>query len=206
VLATLDDLRILCLLETTQKIWLDILVGRIPQVWECENVLVDRQYGFRQGQGCEWLTLQVINALEEAEEVSTEIHGTSWDIRIAFDTISKPILQMSWQWLGVPESIAKYIVDLGKDSLTILLTPHAMYILSNKGISAFNTDTSSTTTARGFLPVTGNSQGDTPSPTNWNASLDPLLRALHALMIRMNNKLRPLENTPYADEFFSILA
>jgi len=67
----------------------------------------------------------VINALEEAEEVSTEFHGFSWDIRNAFDTISKPILQMSWQRLGVPERVAKYIVDMGKECLTISLTPHA---------------------------------------------------------------------------------
>ena len=109
--ATLDDLRPLCLLETTRKIWLGILVGRIVVVWESDQVLAPGQYGFRQGRGCEGPTTQVLNALEEAEEVGTEIHGSSWDIRRAFDTISKPILQMSWQRLGVPETIAKYIVD-----------------------------------------------------------------------------------------------
>ena len=86
---------------------------------------------------------------------------------------------MSWQRLGVPERIAKYIVEMDKDCLTIPLTPHAMYILNKKGLQAFTTDKSTTISARGFIPATGKSQGDTTSPTNWKASLNVLLRALH---------------------------
>ena len=89
---TPDDLRPLCLLETTKKIWMGIIVGRIVNAWDDEKVLASGQYGFLQGRGREGLTIQVINALEEAEEVGTEIHGSSWDIRRAFDSIRKPIL------------------------------------------------------------------------------------------------------------------
>ena len=204
-------MRPLCLIETTRKIWLGILVGRIVQVWESEDVLAAGQYGFRQGRGCEGPTTQVVNALEEAEEASTEIHGSSWDIRRAFDTVSKPILQMSWQRLGVPEKIAKYIIDMDKECLTVPLTPHTMFILSTKGLQAVNTEKSSPASARGFFPVTGTSQGDTPSPTNWNASLDVLPRALHAIdptpfLVRTETSLSPLENTAYADDLFSISA
>ena len=137
-LATLEDLRPISLLETTRKIWMGIIVGRIVSVWETDNVLADGQYGFRKNKGCEAPTIQVLNALEEAEEAGTEIHGSSWDIKRAFDSVSKPILQMSWQRLGVPRHIAKYIVDLDKECLTIPLTPHAMRIMSNNGLSSFN--------------------------------------------------------------------
>ena len=207
--ATLEDLRPLCLIETTRKIWLGIIVGRIVTVWETDKVLAEGQYGFRQGRGCEGPTLQVVNVLEDAEEVSTEIHGSSLDIRRAFDTISKPILLMSWQRLGVPERIAKLIVDMDKDCLTILLTPHAMHILNTKGITALGTDPTTSSTARGFFPATGTSQGDTPSPVNWNASLDVLLRALHAIdptpfFVRTNDNIHPLDDTAYADDLFSI--
>jgi len=65
-LATLEDLRPISLLETTRKIWMGITVGRIVSVWETDNVLADGQYGFRKNKGCEALTLQVLNALEEA--------------------------------------------------------------------------------------------------------------------------------------------
>jgi len=131
----LNDLRPISLLETTRKIWMGIIVGRIVGVWESGNVLAEGQYGFRKYRGCKAPTLQVINALEEAEEAGTEIHGSSWDIKRAFDSVSKPILQMSWQRLGI---IAKYIVDLDKDCLTISLTPHAMRIISSKDLDYFD--------------------------------------------------------------------
>jgi hypothetical protein len=102
-LATLDDLRPISLIETTRKLWMGIIVGWIVEVWEEHEVLSPGQYGFRRGRGCESATIQVINALEDAEENSTEIHGSSWDIKRAFDTIRKPILQMSWERLGVPK-------------------------------------------------------------------------------------------------------
>ena len=52
---------------------------------------------------------------------------------------------------------------------------------------------------------------DTPSTTNWNASLDILLRALHAIdsalfLVRTDNELSHQEDTAYADDLFSISA
>jgi len=79
-LATVDDLRPISLLKTTRKIWMGIIVRRIVAVWEADNVLAEGQYGFRNNRGCEAPTLQVLNALEEAEEAGTEIHGFSWNI------------------------------------------------------------------------------------------------------------------------------
>jgi len=71
--------------------------------------------------------------------------------------------------------ISKYIVDLDKDCLTIPLTPHAMRIMSSKGLDSFDLHLSSHNTASGFPPETGAPQGDTPPPMNWNAVLDVLL-------------------------------
>ena len=48
-----------------------IIVGRIVSEWETEDVLAVGQYGFRKSKGCEAPTLQVLNALEEAEEAGT---------------------------------------------------------------------------------------------------------------------------------------
>ena len=210
-LATLDDLRPISLLETTRKIWLGIIVGRVVGIWESEDVMANGQYGFRKGRGCESPTLQVLNALEDAEEAGTEIHGSSWDIRRAFDSVRKPILQMSWERLGVPAHIAQYIVDMDRDCLTIPLTPHAMRIMSSSGLQSFHQAPSSLNSASGFFPSTGTPQGDTPSPPNWNAVLDVLLRALHAIdptpfLVRTDSTLHPLEDTAYADDLFSISA
>ena len=209
--ATLDDLRPIALLETTRKLWMGIIVGRITSVWERDSVLSSGQYGFRRNRSTEAPTLQVINALEEAEESATEIHGSSWDIRRAFDSVPKSILVMSWERLGVPKRIANYIVDLDRECLTVPLTPHAKHLLNTAGRPAFSSDPTSTFNARGFFGVTGTPQGDTPSPTNWNAAFDILLRALetanlHPFLVRSGSTLHPVQDTAYADDLFSISA
>ena len=209
--ATLDDLRPIALLETTRKIWMGIIVGRITSIWERESVLSNGQYGFRRNRSTEAPTSQVINALEEAEESATEIHGSSWDIRRAFDSVPKSILVMSWERLGVPKAIANYIVDLDRECLTIPLTPHAKHLLHTIGRPAFSLDPTTELNARGFHGVTGTPQGDTPSPTNWNAAFDILLRALesanlHPFLVRSGSSLHPVQDTAYADDLFSISA
>ena len=85
---------------------------------------------------------------------------------------------MSWEKLGVPRHVADFIVNLDRGCLAVPLTPHAKQLFHLDGRSAFSLDPSSDTNARGFHGVTGTSQGDTPSPTNWNAAFDILLRAL----------------------------
>jgi len=80
-LATLDDLRPIFLLETTRKVWMGIIVGRILAVWESDNALAEGQYGFRNNRGCETPTLQVLYDLEEAEDAGMEAHGSSLDIK-----------------------------------------------------------------------------------------------------------------------------
>ena len=59
--------------------------------------------------------------------------------------------------------------------------------------------------------VTGTSQGDTPSPTNWNAAFDILLRALEGsdptpFLIRLRHSLHPVQDTAFADDLFSVSA
>ena len=93
-----------------------IVVSRITQIWERKGILSDSQYGFRSKRSCEGPSLQVINAQEEAEESGTELHGSPWDIKRAFDSVRKAVLVMSWERLGVPSEVANYIVDLDRNS------------------------------------------------------------------------------------------
>jgi len=62
-----------------------IIAWQTVAIWESDNVLAEGQYGFRKNKECEAPTLQVLNALEEAEEAGTEIQRSSWDIKRAFD-------------------------------------------------------------------------------------------------------------------------
>ena len=60
------------------------------------------QHGFRANHGTDSASLLLIDALEHAKETHTACLVSSWDIRRAFDSISKPALQMAWTRLGVP--------------------------------------------------------------------------------------------------------
>jgi exonuclease III len=206
--ATLQDLRPLNLLETPRKLLMGIVVKRITAIWERNDILSNSQYGFRNKRSCEGPTLQVLNAQEEAEESGTELHGSSWDIRRAFDSVPKEVLVMSWERLGVPSVVANYIVDLDRDCLTVPLTPHAQHIRQKFGLHAFGKDKSTGTTAQGFLGITGTSQGDTPSPSNWTATFDIPLRALeqeqsHPFLVRTDIEILKSQDLAFADDVYS---
>ena len=209
--ATLDDLRPLNLLETPRKLLLGIIVGRITAIWEREGILSNSQYGFRPRRSCEGPTMQVLDAQEEAEESGTEIHGSSWDIRRAFDTVPKSVLVMSWERLGVPTATAQYIVALDRECLTVPLTPHAKYLQQTKGLSAFSLNPTSDINAQGFYGLTGCAQGDTPSPSNWTATFDIPLRALEdcdpfPFMVRTEETIWNSQDLAFADDIYSISA
>ena len=210
-IATLDDLRPLNLLETPRKLLMGIIVHRINRIWEMEEALSNSQYGFRPHRSCENPTLQIINAQEEAEESGTELHGSSWDIRRAFDTVPKSVLIMSWERLGVPQEVAKYIVDLDRECLSVPLTPHAKYLRQTIGLKAFSTHPSTSSNAQGYYGDTGTAQGDTPSPTNWSAAIDILLRALeendqYPFMVRTDDNIITSQAKVFADDIFTISA
>ena len=77
---------------------------------------------------CENSTLQNIDAHEEAKESGTKLHGSSWVIWIVFESVSKSVVGMSWERLGVLEKIANHIVDLDRECFTVLLISHAKHI------------------------------------------------------------------------------
>ena len=62
------------------------------------------QHGFRAKHGIESASLLLVDALEHAKETHTACLVSSWDIRRAFDSISKPALQMAWTLTEPPLS------------------------------------------------------------------------------------------------------
>ena len=93
---SIEDLRPICLLEIFRKFWTSILTHRIRHAWETHHLLDLSQHGFRANHGTDSASLLLIDALEQAKETYTACLVSSWDIRRAFDSISKPALQMAW--------------------------------------------------------------------------------------------------------------
>ena len=110
---TLDGLRPLLLLEVIRKLWTGIIVGRITLAWERHHVLATAQQGFRPGRGTDTALLQFINALEHAEETGIPLYPSSWDIRRAFDPVSREAMELGWTRQGVLTQIAGWLVRYG---------------------------------------------------------------------------------------------
>ena len=89
-----------------------IVIQRITRVWERHHVLTDAQHGFRPGRGTDTALLQFINAREHADESGTQLYTSSWDIRRAFDSVSRGAMELSWCRLGVPKPVAHWLATM----------------------------------------------------------------------------------------------
>ena len=114
----LTDLRPLVLVEVTRKLWTGIIITRIKNLWEREQLLHQGQHAFRSKHGTDTATLQLINALEQARESCAQIFLSSWDMKRAFDSVAKNVLAASWIRLGVPHDIAMWLTNLDTNGKT----------------------------------------------------------------------------------------
>jgi Reverse transcriptase (RNA-dependent DNA polymerase) len=94
-LTNIKDFRPICLLEIFRKLWTSILTYRIRSAWENFDMLDPSQHGFRANHGTNSALLLLVDPLEHARETHSACLVSSWDIRRAFDSISKPAFQMA---------------------------------------------------------------------------------------------------------------
>ena len=69
-----------------------------------------------------------INGLEDAEELCHEIHRTSYDMKKAFDSVSKQFMLLAWCRLGVALDVAMWQVSMNINGTTVVRTPHSLYV------------------------------------------------------------------------------
>ena len=100
------------LIESIRKVWFTIVTNKIKAKWETHNILEKQQYAYRRGRRCSNCILQLINIMEHAEETQEEIFISSWDIRRAFDSVSRPMILLALERLGVPRIVAEKIAWL----------------------------------------------------------------------------------------------
>ena len=119
------------------------------------------------GRSTEEAVLEVLNVLESAKDWRSDLYLSSWDIRRAFDRVPKAMLILAWVRMGVPECIARYIVELDIQGSSCVRTPLAQRVFDRFGHQGL--------AMLAFFAELGCSQGDKPSPLNWNAFFDILL-------------------------------
>ena len=208
---TLERLRPLILIEVLRKSWVHLVVQRITACWESHDILSPAQHGFRRGRGTDSALAEFINAREHAEEHHLPLYTSSWDIRHAFDCVSKPGQELSWFRLGAPAHVAHWIAHMDDEGCTAIRSPWALTTWARHRHAGFGTSPNSHRPAT-FPRDRGTPQGDVSSPHTWAAFFDIPLRALERgrdpadtpLALGPDNTLYPVGNVGYADDLSSL--
>ena len=119
----------------------------------------------------------------------------------AFDSVSKPNLQMAWLRQGLQKDIAEWIVNLDTDGITLIRTPTATKAW-REHIRNFERPTNREQLPSYFSPERGTAQGAVLSPENWNALFDTLLAAL-TIAKQECTTLTPTDHELNLDEAFA---
>jgi hypothetical protein len=119
--------------EVLRKLWVNIFIRRITTFWTQHNVLHRAQHGCTRYQGTEPAIMQLASVLETAKEEYTNLFLSSWDMRRAFDSISKPFQAHAWHRLGVPIQLTEYLVAMDAQGLTYVRCPLTTHLLHTRG-------------------------------------------------------------------------
>ena len=138
---------------------------------------------------------------------SSPLFLSSWDIRRAFDSVSKEAMDASWRRLGVPAHTAHWMAHLDDNGPTAIRSPWALEAWQCAGRLGFGA-TPSTTLPCTFTRERGTPQGDVSSRT---AFFDIALRALadtdpatHFRMPTTTSDSALVSDLDYADDLVSL--
>ena len=200
------DLRPIVLLEVLRKTWTSLLTGTIMDVLQKSGCLCPSQHAFQRRKGTDSASLQLINMLEEAHASGQPLYGSSWDIRKAFDTLSKPIIRLAWLRQGVPAKVVDWLLALDDDASLVVRSDWAQMVWAEVGIDGLRQSGNSAT----FSPDRGTGQGDVSSPATWVVSFDIVLCALarvgsdhHSFLLPSTTGLYRAPDIAFADDLLS---
>ena len=161
----------------------------------------EAHHGFVPNRGTDSGFLDLLNQLEKAQEWGISALLCSWDVKRAFDSVSRTVIRMALTRLGVPANLINMIHEMEVDGITIVRTPLTQYIYDTEGMDGLRKLDAQ---FPGILihPERGVPQGDTGSPLIWLAVYDILLRALTIQRLQLADRLAHTVN--YADDLKSI--
>ena len=198
------------LLEVPRKLWIWIHIRKIVRLWDTHQALNPNQHGFRRGHGTDSALIVHLNCMEHARLSNTPLFMLSWDIRRAFESVSKEATDASWRRLGVPPSTAYWIAHLDDQGPTVIRSPWALEVWNRSGYEGFDTAITSTRPCT-FTRMRGTPQGDVLSPLAWTAFFDIALTALAATDPSLHYRMPSSRSTSalvsdigYADDLVSM--
>ena len=92
---SLDELRPICLLEVTRKLWVGLVIETISEYIYSDGVLTPGQQSGKR-RGTDAGSAELSATLETAKRCKSQVYLTSWDVKRAFDSLARGILLFSW--------------------------------------------------------------------------------------------------------------
>ena len=98
--ADINNLRPIGLEDCMQKLWFSISYKRIAATWDKYGALDEAHHGFVPNRGTDSGFLDLLNQLEKAQEWGVSALLCSWDVKRAFDSVSRTVIRMALNRLG----------------------------------------------------------------------------------------------------------
>ena len=167
---SLSDFRPLSLFESTRKVWFALILTKLRAAWATDELLHPAQTMFIKGRSMDMSVISLLNVLETAREMKSDIFLSSWDITKAFDRVPSQAQVWAYIRLGVPVEVAKYMVAFDVDCVAVVRTPLACQAWQSGRYEGLRN--------HGYSPGVGMAQGNVDSTDKWAAFFKPLLFAL----------------------------
>ena len=179
----LSNVRPLMLLEPLRKAWTGIFNLRFRRIREKHGILNESQHGFRPRRGCSDALMQTHNLLESVHEMSDKLYLSTWDIKRAFDSITKRHIRLAARRAGCPEKDADWLSNMDIGEKTIVRSPYLT------GLDPQELRRRVLADPRLFFSAErGTPQGDVLSPDVWDMFFDILLTALELDSTKRNSR------------------
>ena len=117
-----------------RKLWFSISYKRIAATWSKYDALDEAHHGFVPNRGTDSGFLDLLNQLEKAQEWGVSALLCSWDVKRAFDSVSRTVIRMALNRLGVPANLINMIHAMEVEGITIVRTPLTQYIYDTEGM------------------------------------------------------------------------
>jgi hypothetical protein len=95
-----------------QNLWFSIGYKRISQAWNKHGALNEAHHGFVSNRGTDSGLLNLLNQLEKAYEWGVSALLCSWNVKREFDSVSRTVIRMGLNRLGVPANHINMIHEM----------------------------------------------------------------------------------------------
>ena len=117
-----------------RELWFSISYKRIAVTWSKYGALDDAHHGFVPKRGTNSGFLDPLNQLGKAQEWRVSALVCSWDVKRVFDSVSRTVIRMALNRLGVPANLINMVHEMEVEGITIVQTPLTQYIYDTEGM------------------------------------------------------------------------